>query len=306
MDVSVIIPVFNEEKFIEQCYESWISCLKMSGLSYEIIIIDNGSTDQTPALLKKFEDPFVFRVVRSSISYARNFGALKSKGNVLAFIDGDIVINKSWVDAISSFVGGGEKAFLSGYEVIVRENPSWIEKYWFANLSSNHINSANLIISRSAFDMLGGFDENLKTGEDYDLCERAKRNHSITYCPVKSFKAIHLGYPSTLVGFMKRELWHGEGDFSSFRVFLSSKVAILSFFYMLLQVTALCFLLSGFYRLSMSVLVFLFLANITITRIRFKKKPIKILMVNSFLNYLYFVARFLSLFPSLINKSRKY
>ncbi|MFC7294333.1 glycosyltransferase [Marinobacter aromaticivorans] len=302
----MIIPIFNEEQFIVQCYESLISCLDESKLSYEIVIIDNGSSDQTPALLKSFKNASVYNIPRSTISYARNVGASKSKGNVLAFIDGDVVVNDVWVDSVSRFVEDRKTPFLTGYEVIIREKPSWIEKHWFGNLASNHINSANLIISRSAFDMLGGFNEDLKTGEDYDLCDRAKKNNNIYYCPVKSFEAIHLGYPSTLSGFIKRELWHGEGDFSSFKTFLSSKVALLSVFYFAIQVHAIAFFVVGCYLYGLIFMFFLCSLNIYITSARFKNKPLKTLVINNFLNYCYFSARFGSLFLALARRSRKY
>jgi glycosyltransferase involved in cell wall biosynthesis len=306
MDVSVVIPVFNEEKFIKTCYQSLVCFLKGAELTYEIIIIDNGSEDRTPELLKDFEEALVYRISRTSISCARNFGVSKSKGDVLAFIDGDVVVNMRWVQMLSHFVKNGIENFLTGYEYLVRESPSWIEKYWFSNLASDHINAGNLIISRSAFDDLGGFDEALKTGEDYDLCSRARQLRYIDYCPVDAFEAVHLGYPSTLSGFIKREMWHGEGDFSSVKVFLSSKVALLSLFYILIQIFAISFILTGFYLSGIFSLGFLYLLNMAITILRFRGRPMKTLLVNSVINYLYFVARFASFFQSLAKKGSKF
>jgi len=306
MDVSVIIPVFNEEKFIEMCHTTLLSYLKSSGLDYEIIVIDNGSDDRTPEILRKLSETSIYPISRSSISFARNFGASKSKGKILAFIDGDIVVNQKWIETLKSFCRLERAPFLSGFEVLVREDPSWVEKFWFGNLASNHINSANLIISKSSFDMLRGFDERLKTGEDYDLCVRAKSIADIKYCPVKSFEAIHLGYPSSLGGFMKREIWHGEGDFSSVKVFLTSKVAMLSVMYVLIQVVAIILLISGFYFYGVVLFVFIFFINLAITVARFKGKSINTILVNSFLNYMYFLARFSSLFRNLVNRRRIY
>jgi len=222
MDLSIVIPVYNEQDFIAISLESIFSCLQTVDFAYEIVVVNNGSTDGTLDILGKFRDISVFSIDRTTVSCARNFGALKASGDLLAFIDGDVVITVDWVNAIAALIEDNDgKAILTGSKCRSRPDGTWIERYWFSSLESSHINSGNLIISRSAFNYLGGFNRELKTGEDVDLCDRAKLSEEVTFVKNINFSSIHLDYPRTLKRFFLRELWHGEGDLKSLRFFFA-------------------------------------------------------------------------------------
>jgi hypothetical protein len=111
-----------------------------------------------------------------------------------------------------------------GAHVRIPPDSTWIPRCWFDDEHANqrgdtsYIPSGNLLLSRSTFDRIGGFDEALETNEDYEICQRAKR---FGY-PVRSYpelEVIHLRTPQTISGFYKKQKWHG---LHVFRVFLEN------------------------------------------------------------------------------------
>jgi len=93
--ISAIIPLRNEEKNVKDVLESLRNSLNSSGEEYEIIAVDDGSTDRTPEILKNFDGVKVIRIDKKSESavgknFALWFGAKSSKGNILLFLDADV------------------------------------------------------------------------------------------------------------------------------------------------------------------------------------------------------------------------
>lgn len=307
MDLSVIIPAYNEAEFIEKCCSAVHDQLKISGLSYEVILVDNGSTDDTVSTASKFQPISVFSINRSSVSTARNFGYEKSSGRILAFIDADVVITGTWVEEIKKQLQEiFSRPVVTGCQYSIRKDPSWIESNWFSCINSNHINGGNLIVSKSAFEYLGGFNDKLKTGEDVEFCNRSKNHNEILYKQNEGFVAVHLGYPRDLAHFVRREAWHGEGDFSSLRYFISSKVAIISVFYFVSQISVVFLFVFGFYDYFIVSVILIFVFNMLITIYRFGPSNCNGLLPKSFLNYLYFTARFWSLFQAFQKRRKSY
>src|SRR3970040_1764287 len=85
---SVIIPVFNKEKFIEVTLKS---VLNQTFIDFEILIINDGSTDNSAQLIKGFDDPRIryYYKENSGVSSARNDGIEKTQSNYISFIDAD-------------------------------------------------------------------------------------------------------------------------------------------------------------------------------------------------------------------------
>src|SRR3990167_11506106 len=101
MKVSVIIPTFNEEKDIVECLES----LKNQTLkALEIIVIDDGSTDNTLRVLSEFPiSNFQFQIIKQnhkSPGQARNLGAKNAKGEILVFVDADMTFDKKFIQML--------------------------------------------------------------------------------------------------------------------------------------------------------------------------------------------------------------
>ena len=304
--VSFVVPAYNESKYIKSCIGSIEDCCEKVGIDYEIIIVDNGSTDDTASEAENY-NVTVYSIERSSVSYARNFGVLKSKFPIIAFIDGDVKITEQWGYALKKHYKLFMKSplYLTGNQCLVPENGSWIERHWFSNLEDQLLGGANIITSKLAFDEVGGFDVGLKTGEDYDFCLRCI-NQKFNYFTDKEFKAIHLGFPHTLKDFLRRECWHGEGDFKSFKQFFSSTVALIAVLFLLFIVLICFFALAGYYIFSLLFVGVLLFANQAITLKRFYRCGLKTILVNSFLNLGYFLARIGSLYRAFKNRRLLY
>lgn len=93
---SIIVPIYNMEKYLEQCIKSVIS---QSFTDYELLLIDDGSNDKTSTICKKYENEKIKYIYQknSGVSVARNTGIKKSKGKWIIFIDPDDWIEKDYL-----------------------------------------------------------------------------------------------------------------------------------------------------------------------------------------------------------------
>lgn len=303
--LTVIVPAYNEEEYLDDCLTSVALALRQLPCQCETIVVDNGSTDSTQSIARS-HTVAVHSIERTSISRARNLGAQLACGEFIAFIDADVEITPEWASTFRKLYSHREDLLvLTGFQYAVRHDATWIERCWFSNLKSWYINGGNIVTSALAFDKIGGFDESKKTGEDFDFCERAL-SVGVQLLPDSGFQAIHLGYPRTLKRFVSREYWHGEGDFRSVTAFLKSKVAMVSGCYLLGQLAVVALVLSKQYFAAGIILVSLVAANFILTVYKFRNRKRPHLVRNSFLNYLYFTARSLSMFRAIKNRKLDY
>lgn len=302
--LSLIVPAYNEQKFIGDCLSTIRSLCEEARIPIEIIVVDNGSSDATAAIAKPLADT-VLTIERTAVGAARNAGAAIARAPVLAFIDADVLITRQWVETFQKLSSTpGQECPLTGYQYVVRDDANWLEDSWFRRLRDKLLNGGNILIARTAFDRIDGFDPALKTGEDYEFCERAIAA-GVDYAPDSGFRAIHLGYPRTIGHFMRRECWHGEGDFGSLKRFISSPVALIGVLYLLLQATAIA-LLPFSASLTLLLIAALVAINLALTLIRLPPKGWRSFLYNNFAHYLYFTARGFSLFRALGNRGKSY
>ena len=94
-EFSIIIPVFNGEKYIKECIESAVS-QSFKG-KYEIIVVNDGSEDKTEEIIKKFDDKKinVYKNKNGGLAYSRNFGNSKAKGKYIIYLDADDYLDKN-------------------------------------------------------------------------------------------------------------------------------------------------------------------------------------------------------------------
>jgi len=93
--VSIVIPAFNEEKLIERCLKSLIK-QTLPRKEYEIIVVDNNSTDKTAEIAKKYADR-VITEKRKGVLYARQTGTMEAKSDIILRTDADGFVPKNWV-----------------------------------------------------------------------------------------------------------------------------------------------------------------------------------------------------------------
>ena len=104
--VSVVIPAFNEERVIGQCLES-LNRVDFPKESFEVIVVDNSSTDRTVEVARLFTSSLnltVLKKAKGHISAVRNLGAAAARGHYLAFLDADMLVSPDWLGrAVSVF-----------------------------------------------------------------------------------------------------------------------------------------------------------------------------------------------------------
>ena len=93
--VSVVIPAYNEEKLIERCLKSLVN-QTMPRSEYEIIVVDNNSSDKTAEIAKKYADKIILEK-RKGILYARQAGIVKAKSDIILRTDADGFVPKNWI-----------------------------------------------------------------------------------------------------------------------------------------------------------------------------------------------------------------
>lgn len=116
--ISVIIAAYNVEKYIEKCI---YSLLEQSYSSFELIIIDDGSTDTTGLLCDKMEKEdariHVYHTRNNGVSEARNIGIKRAKGKYITFVDADDFVARDFLNVLSSGMGKGQLSIIDFYYV---------------------------------------------------------------------------------------------------------------------------------------------------------------------------------------------
>ncbi len=296
--ISFVIPAYNEEDSIGKTLIS-IREFTPDQINYEVIVVDNGSIDNTAQIACSLGAK-VKCIPLVTIASARNFGARDAKGDVLIFVDSDILLTKDWSRNILKVITSllRDKLLVTGSRVLPVDNISFLNKYWFYRMTTYdapYINSAHLITSKDLFHLIGGFSADLKTAEDYDFCMKAKKVGS-KIVNDSSLPVIHLGYPKTISAFMKRERWHGRQDFNSISSFIESKIAWLATFNIL---SFILFILLSVWLGSYSVLLLYPLImwgfSALLTMYKFGLTPLSLLMGTSLLFYFYLCGRSMAL-----------
>ena len=296
IDISFIIPAYNEEDYID----SLVKAIRQSviQLQYEIILIDNGSTDKT-TLIALNHNLQVFSIPKNTVSFARNMGASKANAQIIVFLDADVRVTETWGKELKNKLDYIlNESIVTGSRYVIPEKSSWIEKNWFEPLSKknvSYINGGNLIMSKNTFYQAGKFEELMETGEDYEFSMRAIKK-GIAIVNNSKFEAIHDGYPKNIVSFCKREIWHGKGDYQKLKTFIRSKVSIIAVSFGLLNLSIIASTLSGSYSLSSGLIFCVLLLCSTMSLNIFYKSGFRLVISNIPLCYFYLISRFISLF----------
>jgi len=179
--ISVVVCTYNREEHIENCIRSLLTQTLQRDL-FEIIVVDNASTDNTANILKRFRDERAFRIVYEGtpgLSVARNRGWREAVGKYVAYLDDDAVAHEGWLGAACWAFGhlSPKPQCLTGTITLAPEQPlpEWIsedlqvclgyldfgEKPFEMHFPTQQIIGANCHFTRSILEQTGGFDENL-------------------------------------------------------------------------------------------------------------------------------------------------
>lgn len=222
--VSVIIPVKDRAEELRRCLES-VRGLQYSREALEIVVVDDGSSDDGPAVARSLGALVVASGGRGlGPAAARNRGASAARGEILAFLDSDCVASERWLLEIVEAFGDPGIAAVGG-RVDGMRTSSALDRYE-AEMSSLslgargrcaqlgndtfYLPSCNLLVRRSAFLDVGGFREGLHVAEDVDLSWRLRdRGWAIAYVP--RGRVLH-EHRNRLGPFLRRRFEYGTSE----------------------------------------------------------------------------------------------
>ena len=176
---SVIIPLYNKENFVENTLKSVLNQIFMD---FEVIIVNDGSTDASEEKVKQFCDDRIryFSKENEGVSTARNYGITQAKSKYITFIDADDFWYPEFLQEMFQNIKRfpDQKIFSGAIEVetlakilkaqysIEKTSDCEIVNYFDASIKTTVICTSCAVFHKSIFDEIGNFDTNLKSGQD--------------------------------------------------------------------------------------------------------------------------------------------
>jgi len=184
--VSIIIPCYNSEKYIDKCIESIIN---QSYKYIEIVVVDDGSTDDSIEILKKYSNVKVYSQVNSGACAARNYGLKKCRGHYVKFLDSDDYLNSDSILLQVKFAQSLQEMQIAyGYKEVLFNNKISTNKEvlnsanQFTQLINKNIVTTLPLHKKKVLVEIGAFDEQLEFRQEWDLhLKLAKNGYKFIY-----------------------------------------------------------------------------------------------------------------------------
>lgn len=193
IEVSIVIPAYNEEKYIGDTLFSLLKSEQKTDINYEVILVDNNSTDKTVEVAKKFTQGMNLRVIKESRQgrgAARARGFREAKGEIILSADADTIFYQGWVEKLANV--------LTGDVVAVTTSCKIVDASVFTNAIFNFIQPISMVLYRifpghfwlsgfsfgilkEIYQKSGGFDTSLQAQEDLDLSFRVAKLGKIKF-----------------------------------------------------------------------------------------------------------------------------
>src|SRR4030042_2195584 len=202
-EVSVILPCYNDEKYIEDCISS---ILNQSYGSFELFVVNDGSTDKSLELIKSIKDKRIILINspnNSGAGYARNLALSKAQGEYLFFTDSDCIVDKEWVQNGLKEMKKSNCLGLEGKTYYVSRN----HKVTLSDNRPGDVNkdeqymTCNLVYRSVIINRMGGFSLGYFYHEDRELALRVLKYGKIGHCD--SMKVTHREKKRTIRSFMR-------------------------------------------------------------------------------------------------------
>ncbi len=224
--ITVVVPIYNKLALLRPALASIAEAARQHA-GVEMVLVDNGSTDQSYEHAQTYADRATILRVEGTVAAVRNAGARVGAGKYLSFLDSDMLVPRDFfVRLEETFESGVAPAI--GCESHLPDDPHWVERAWHVltvpedDGYRHYLNSGNFAITRSLFDRIGGFPEEYVTGEDTEICRRIVAAGETIY-QSQRLATKHLGNPKTLAGFFRRMRWHGLSASDGTRVLWEQK-----------------------------------------------------------------------------------
>lgn len=215
--VSVIIPVYNDSGRLMRCLEA-LSRQSYSKDKYEVIVVDNGSTDNSKHVAQSFSGIVLEENDIQSSYAARNTGILHAKGELLAFTDSDCIPGEKWIESgvkaltdSSADIAGGKVSFTFSMKKTAAELlDSMVDMQIKENIEQRGVaKTANLFVRRTVFDTVGLFPSYTGSGGDVLWTGNAtKRGLKLVYA-----ENAEIHHPARMLpDLLKKQLRVGDGQ----------------------------------------------------------------------------------------------
>ena len=235
MKISVVVAAYNAEKTLRRCLAA---LQNQTYQNFELVVIDDGSTDGTAALLASFPERRL-RVVHNSqrqgIARTRNVGIQQAQGELIFFTDADCLPLPQWLEAGVKHIGHAD--FITGWTLYENSYPSYQDR---VVQGKDVFFTCNLGFRKESLQAVGGFDEQFNMyGEDKDVCYRILKNGGKkTFC--EQMMVIHQRslrtpqdelrrYKNYYLGKLFSQLRHGQEKDISFHIIRPDALAVLLF-----------------------------------------------------------------------------
>lgn len=207
---SVVIPLYNKEAYIADTLRS---VLNQSLDDFEIVVVNDGSTDKSLDRVKEFSDNRikVYSTCNRGVSRARNFGVRHTQGDYIALLDADDVWEANYLAEMKRFMElfPGCGLYMSAHRVIEKDRVYYpcanmpegiIDNYFKSELFHNITRPSATIVKADLFNRVGGFPKGMVSGEDSFFCAKIASASEMAFYPKvlvsynKKFSGISLRY----------------------------------------------------------------------------------------------------------------
>jgi glycosyltransferase involved in cell wall biosynthesis len=186
--LSFVVPAYNEESYLGACLESILAQTRGREHQFEIVVVNNASTDHTREVALRYPGVRVVDEPRKGLTFARQAGFLNTSGALIANVDSDSRLTSGWIDRVlATFAKESNLAAFSGpfiyYDLTPTQQIGVRGFYLIAWLTyainryilrvGSMVQGGNFVVSRSALERIGGFNLSISFyGEDTDIARR--------------------------------------------------------------------------------------------------------------------------------------
>lgn len=216
--ISIIIPAFNAEKTIAKTLES---LEKQSNKNFEAIVVNDGSTDATEGIAKKFGFVKIINQENLGISNARNIGARNANSEIIVFLDSDVVVEKQWVEKILKAFENDNNVFCVCGAYSGMLDGSFSSDFFAFSIASSAFQGYNIAFWKKDFIEFGGFDEQFKFSEEPEFFFRAfERNKKL-----KQIDAVSIHSSYAFIDRLKKNFVYSQWDAKTLKKHINSVIS---------------------------------------------------------------------------------
>jgi len=192
--ISVVIPAYNEEQNIKRCLEGFVH--QKTTQEFEVILVDNNSTDRTVEVGREFEKKIPLRIIEEKEKgrgHARAAGFKAAKGDIILSTDADAIVPSTWIEdmaqafedpTVAAVTGTGKMIDASGFKNTLATFTLPLAMHLYALLHRHHwLSGFNFGIRKDIYEKSGGFKA-INGLEDIDLGFRVRKIGKIRYKPI--------------------------------------------------------------------------------------------------------------------------